>query len=92
MLFTGIFPDKLKVPKIIPIHKKEDETVFTNYRPISLLPAISKIFEKVIFNNCIVYFKKIFKFIMHSMVLELSILQNLPQLNWLTELLLKWIK
>ncbi len=48
MLNTGLFPDKLKTAKICPIHKKYDDTLFTNYRPISLLPAISKIFEKVI--------------------------------------------
>ncbi len=45
MINNGIFSDKLKIAKIIPIHKKEDETLFTNSRPISLLPAISKIFE-----------------------------------------------
>ncbi len=47
MLTTGIFPDKLKIAKIIPLHKKEEETLFTNYRPIPLLPAISKIVEKL---------------------------------------------
>ncbi len=46
MLNTGIFPDKLKVTKTMTIHKKDDESLFTNYRPKSLLPAISKIFGK----------------------------------------------
>ncbi len=48
---TGIFSDKLKMAKIISIFKKDDETQFTNYRPISLLPTISKIFEKIIFKQ-----------------------------------------
>ncbi len=47
MLTTGSFPDKLKIYKIMPIYKK-DETLFTNYRPIFLLPTFSKLFEKVI--------------------------------------------
>ncbi len=46
MLNTGIFPDKLQISKIISIHKKLNDHLFTNYRPISLLPVISKIFEK----------------------------------------------
>lgn len=50
-LCTGIFPDKLKIAKIKPIYKKEDPHIPDNYRPISLLPSISKIFEKVVFNQ-----------------------------------------
>ena len=45
---TGKFPQKLKIARIVPVYKKEDETLISNYRPISVLPAISKIFEKVI--------------------------------------------
>ena len=54
---TGIFPDYLKIAKVIPIHKKDDDTLFDNYRPISILPAISKIFERVMFNQLHEYFK-----------------------------------
>ncbi len=59
MLNTSIFPDKLKIAKISAIHKKDDDTLFTYYRPISLLPAISKIFEKVIFKQLYEFFQAI---------------------------------
>ena len=47
-LVTGVFPDKLKIAKVVPIYKKGDERMLENYRPVSVLPSISKIFEKVI--------------------------------------------
>ena len=55
-LNTGIFPDKMKIAKITPIHKQNDETRIENYRPISLLPAISKIIERAIFYQITTYF------------------------------------
>ena len=55
-LHTGMLPDKLKITKVIPLFKKGDLTLIENYRPISLLPAISKIFERVIFNQMNAYF------------------------------------
>ena len=55
-LSTGIFPDKLKIAKIKPIFKKENPNIPDNYRPISLLPAISKVFEKVAFIQVYAYF------------------------------------
>ena len=57
MLNTGIFPDNLKIAKVTPLFKKGDDTQFTNYRPISLLPVISKIFEKVIFKQIYGFFQ-----------------------------------
>ena len=45
MITTGIFPDAFKVSKVTPIFKKGDCSLMSNYRPISLLPTISKIFE-----------------------------------------------
>ena len=40
------FPSDLKYANIAPLYKKDDNTDKTNYRPISILPSISKIFEK----------------------------------------------
>ncbi len=51
MLISGIFPEKLKIAKVIPLYKKDDETLFNNYQPISLLPAISKICERLFLNR-----------------------------------------
>ena len=48
---TGIFPDALKVAKVVPVFKKDDPHVFSNYRPISLLPCFSKILERLIYNR-----------------------------------------
>ena len=50
-LKTGIFPDKLKIAKVIPIHKSSDTDQLKNNRPISLLPAFSKKNEKIMFNK-----------------------------------------
>ena len=55
---SGVFPDKLKIAKVIPIFKKDSQTVLNNYRPISILPALSKVFEKVIFRQTNNYFSR----------------------------------
>ena len=55
-LNSGIFPDKLKIAKVTPIFKKGDKQIITNYRPISVLPVISKIFETVIHEQLSEYF------------------------------------
>ena len=48
MLNTGIFPEQLKISKVVPIYKANDQKLLTNYRPIALLPSISKIFDYAI--------------------------------------------
>ena len=56
MLNTGIFSDELNIAKVVPIFKKDDPTLFKNYRPISLLPTIAKVIEKIIFSQLSSYF------------------------------------
>ena len=51
ILETSSYPDIWKRANVTPIFKKNDKQVIKNYRPISLLPIIGKIFEKIIFNN-----------------------------------------
>ena len=43
----------MKVAKVIPIYKKANASVFSNYRPVSLLTCFSKILERLIFNRCL---------------------------------------
>ena len=55
-LTTGIFPNKLKIAKVIPLYKKDDSNILENYRPISLLRVMSKFFEKVAYRQLYEYF------------------------------------
>ena len=55
-LKCGIFPDDWKKGNIVPIFKKGDKQNIKNYRPVSLLPTCSKIFERIIYDNMLKYF------------------------------------
>lgn len=48
---NGLFPDKLKISTIRPVHKKGRRDNMSNYRPIALLSIFSKVFEKIIYNS-----------------------------------------
>ena len=50
---AGVFPDDLKIAKVIPIYKDGDKMLFKNHRPISILPAMSKILEKIMCNRMV---------------------------------------
>ena len=56
-LRSGKFPDKLKIAKVIPLYKKNERDNFDNYRPISLLPVFSKVFEKIVHKQIYEYFQ-----------------------------------
>ena len=55
---TGIVPDNLKIAQIIPILKSRNNQLFNNYRPVSILPALSKIMEKLVGNILSSFFDK----------------------------------
>ena len=59
----GIIPDELKIAKIIPVHKSNAKDDISKYRPISLLPSISKILGKVVY-------KRTFHFIQSNKILN----------------------
>ena len=54
----GIFPEKLKIARITPIFKKGDKSECQNYRPISVLPTISKILEELILSRLLDHFQQ----------------------------------
>ena len=56
---SGIFPDILKIARITPVHKKGPKTSIENYRPISSLPFLSKIFERCMATRLVSFLEKI---------------------------------
>ena len=62
---SGIVPESQKIAKVIPIYKSKDSQQFGNYRPISLLPILSKVLEKAIY-------KKIYNFLTCENILYTS--------------------
>ena len=53
---TGIFPSTLKTAIVTPVFKKDDKQILSNYRPISLLPILSKVFEKIFLSRLLAFF------------------------------------
>ena len=46
---NGVVPAQMKVAKVIPIFKNGDSHSLNNYRPVSILPAFSKLLEKIVY-------------------------------------------
>lgn len=54
-IISGIVPDQMKIARIVPIFKTGDNFLFSNYRPVSVLPVFSKVMEKVVYNRLLKY-------------------------------------
>ena len=52
-LSQGIFPSELKIANALPLYKADDPMHFNNYRPVSLLNILSKVFEKIMYSRLI---------------------------------------
>ena len=50
-LESGVFPDKLKIARVIPLYKAGDPANSSNYRPISVLPCFSRMLERIMYNR-----------------------------------------
>lgn len=55
---TGVVPNQLKTAKVIPLYKKDNAEIYSNYRPVSLLPCFSKILERLVFNRSMQHIDK----------------------------------
>ena len=50
-IVQGVFPEELKTANVLPLYKADDPMFFNNYRPVSLLTVLSKVFEKIMYNR-----------------------------------------
>lgn len=55
---SSSFPEELKLADVTPIFKKDDATCAKNYRPVSVLPAASKVYERLIYKQIAQYFEE----------------------------------
>ena len=51
----GVFPNELKLARVIPLFKAGDVTSFSNYRPVSVLPLFSKILERLMYSRLLLF-------------------------------------
>ena len=54
-LDQGVFPNELKIARVIPLYKGGNRSHIVNYRPLSVLPVFSKVLEKLMFNRVVDY-------------------------------------
>ena len=52
----GVFPDELKIARVIPLYQSNDPVIFCHYRPVSVLPLFSKLYETIMYDRLIAFF------------------------------------
>ena len=52
---SGLVPLNMKIAKVSPFYKSDNPHLFKNYRPISILPSVSKILERAVYNRLLKY-------------------------------------
>ena len=55
----GVFPNKLKLSKVVPVFIKRSTDQLNNYRPILILNSLSKLFERIVYNRLLSFFERI---------------------------------
>ena len=50
-ILNGVFPSEMKIARVVPLFKSGDPTMFSNYRPVSVLPLFSKILERLMYTR-----------------------------------------
>jgi len=79
ILSSEVFPTSLKTATVIQIHKTGSQTVVQNYRPIVLLPSLSKVFEKLLYKHVYSYLQY-HKLLIPKNILPVSVFsQNLQR-------------
>ena len=58
-LSSHVFPKSLKYADVTPIFKEDDEPFRKNYRRISIIPVLSKVTERLMYNQLYPYFKNV---------------------------------
>ena len=52
---TGVFPQQMKTANVVPIYKSGDEKMFSNYRPVSVIPVFFKLIERLMHDRLIMF-------------------------------------
>ena len=81
---TGIYPEEWKCSKLVPVFKQGDRADLDNYRPISIIPVVAKVFEKIIYDHLYAYFMANNLLSTHQSGLQLPLYSRRPMIGRLT--------